>query len=253
MLHVPNYIQAVWGKFDDFPMETLTKFWIHLQEEDGRQREVTEMREHREQFGITGNCFDLSLWLLDEFKRARISAYPIGHHLESEHAHIAVIALDSEGERYFCDLGDQWLRPLPIDAGQENYGGGRLKGYFPAAEIQFEKHGEQLEVQYYRPNGKASRQIFELTPILIRDCLKAAHYSQKTVKPQPLLECRIPYKSGVAHWEFFNWESFLSTEEGLIKEPALKYVDQWVEKLHFHTRYNKQFLEVVLKEYEKLA
>lgn len=45
MLHVPNYIQAIWEKFDDFPMETLTKFWIHLQEEDGRQREVTEMRE----------------------------------------------------------------------------------------------------------------------------------------------------------------------------------------------------------------
>lgn len=83
---------------------------------------------------------------MDEFKRARISAYSIGHHLESDHAHIAVIALDSEGKRYFCDLGDQWLSPLPIDAGQENFTGGRLKGYFPAAEIQFEKHGTRSTI-----------------------------------------------------------------------------------------------------------
>ncbi|MFD2628896.1 hypothetical protein [Oceanobacillus kapialis] len=251
MLHIPNEIQSVWGRFDDFPMETLTKMWIHLQEKRGRQRSVSEMKEHREQHGVTGNCFDLSLWLLDEFKRAGIPAYPIGHHLGEEHAHVAIMALDSEGKRYFCDLGDQWLKPLPIDARAED--GIRLKGHFPAAEIQFEAHGESLEIQYYRPNGKASRQVFDLASINRRDFLKGAEASQKIIKPKPLLECRVPYKSGKAHWEFYNWESCLSTEEGLIREPLLQSVDEWVEKLHAQTNYDQDILKQVLEAYKKIA
>ncbi|WP_042224042.1 hypothetical protein [Oceanobacillus manasiensis] len=250
MLHVPEHIQSVWEKFDKFPMETLTKIWVHLQEGGGRQREVTEMREHREQYGIAGNCFDLSLWLLDEFKQAGIPAYPIGHHLGSEHAHIAVIALDDKGGRYLCDLGDQWLNPLPIDA---VYDGRRLKGHFPAAEIQFEQRGEELEVQYYRPNGKASKQTFELKPIEINKCLQAADQSQRLIKPQPLFECRIPYNQDKAHWEFYNWESFLSTWEGLIDEPVSKDIDQWVEKLYYYSGYDKGMLQTSLKAYDKLT
>jgi hypothetical protein len=50
---------------------------------------------------MTGNCFDLALWLLEEFKKAEIMAYPIGYDLKSEKAHVAVIAQDNHENRYY--------------------------------------------------------------------------------------------------------------------------------------------------------
>ncbi len=47
--------------------------------------------------GVTGNCYDLAIWLLDEFDNDGITAYPIGHDLGTDDAHVAVMALDEEG------------------------------------------------------------------------------------------------------------------------------------------------------------
>lgn len=57
MLFAPEAILRTWRKFDSFPMETLTKAWFYHQAGDGRQREVSMMKEHYQEYGIAGNCF----------------------------------------------------------------------------------------------------------------------------------------------------------------------------------------------------
>jgi len=245
-------INATWEKFHDFPMETLTKVWYNAKGYEKKQRDVSLMREHREQYGITGNCFDLALWLLDEFKRDGVEAYPIGHDLKTEDAHVAVIAVDENGNRFFCDLGDQWLRPILIDKNSPDYTNEKVEGFFPAAKIQVHEIHNQLEILYHRSNDKVSTQVFNTEPVNIDYFLEAAEHCQNLVHPNPLVECRIPYKSETAHWEFYNWESFLSTSEGLIKEPKLLGIEEWVEKIHQKTGYNKQFLFDALNRYKDI-
>ncbi|TMU87238.1 hypothetical protein FGG79_03635 [Bacillus sp. BHET2] len=249
----PKSILSTWRKFDGFPMETLTKTWVYSKDGSKKQREVSLMREHRKQYGITGNCFDLSIWLLDEFKKDGIEAYPIGRHLNTEDAHVAVIALDEEGHRFLCDLGDQWLKPILVDSKCEEYTDERLTGFFPAAHVQILPDETNIAIHYHRPNGKISKQTFDLQPIEMEFFMKAAEFSQNMIKPQPLLECRVPYKSEIAHWEFYNWESFLSTSEGLIKEPPCHIMEEWIVRIHHRTGYDKTFLSEVLRQYESLA
>ena len=245
-------ILATWEKFHDFPMETLTKLWIYNKKENKKQRDVSLMREHREQYGITGNCFDLTIWLLDEFKKAGIKAYPIGHSLKTEDAHVAVVAINENGDRYLCDLGDQWLTPILLDSNNEDFIREPLSGFFPAAKVQVKDDNKNTEILYYRPNGKISRQIYHTEPIEMSTFIQAAEYSQNLIKPKPLLECRVPYKKEIAHWEFYNWESFLSTSEGIMKEPKLEHLEEIVEKIHQKTQYDKEWLIHVLEQYKNL-
>ena len=162
------------------------------------------MKEHREQYGITGNCFDLSIWLLDEFKNEGITAYPICHDL-----HSAVIALDEAGNRYLCDLGDQWISPILVSENHEEYTEEKLTGFFPGAKIQVIHTNDHFEILYHRPNGKISKQVYSPKPIDNDTFLNAAENSQNLINRPPLLECRISYNNEIAHWEFSNWESFL--------------------------------------------
>ncbi|WHY78483.1 hypothetical protein QNH20_04870 [Neobacillus sp. WH10] len=246
----PKNILTTWKKFDDFPMETLTKAWFHTKSKNKKQRDVSLMREHREQFGITGNCFDLAIWLLDEFQKDGITAYPIGHHLNTSRAHVAVIALDEAGNRFLCDLGDQWLTPILIDEDNEDFTEKRLSGFFPGAQVHVKSLKKSLEVFYHRPNSKQSKQIYDTQPIEIGDFFKAAEYSQNVIKPKPLLECRIPYKSEIAHWEFYGWESFFSTSEGLFREHKLNSIDDWAYRINEKTGYDMQFLIEALELYK---
>jgi hypothetical protein len=251
-MHAPSEILSTWRKFDTFPMETLTKAWFYYKGSDKKQRNVSLMREHRSQFGITGNCFDLALWLLDEFKKDGIQAYPIGHHLNTEHAHMAVIALDQSGKRYLCDLGDQWLNPILIDSKSDNFSNKKHSGYFPAARVQvFQNTDNQVEIHYFRPNGNVSKQTYETEPIKTDEFLKAAEFSQNYIKPNPLLECRIPYKNETAHWEFYNFESFLSTTEGLFHDQRIDTVVEWAERISKNTGYDREFLVEALGVYKK--
>ncbi|MGD6957220.1 hypothetical protein ACQCWA_02095 [Rossellomorea aquimaris] len=243
-------ILKTWEKFNDFPMETLTKVWFYNQGNSKKQRGVSLMREHREQFGMSGNCFDLALWLLDEFKRDGVEAYPVGHNLNSEDAHVAVIALNEKGERFLCDLGDQWLNPILIDTDSVDYTNEKVSGFFPAARVQVQSHPSGTEILYHRPNGKVSKQVFQTHPIEMDSFVKAAEHSQHLINPNPLLECRTAYKSEIAHWEFYNWDSFLSTTEGLLNEPKVETVEEWAERIHGKTKYNKQVLIQILERYK---
>lgn len=116
-------ILAIWSKFDDKPMDTLMKVWWAKQVGGGSQRPVSLIKQHFEQYGVAGNCVDLSLWLIEEFRTAGIEAYGITDDINAERSHIAVIAIDSKGHRYLCDLGDQWIQPIAIDAELINHQG----------------------------------------------------------------------------------------------------------------------------------
>lgn len=243
-------ILSTWRKFDYFPMETLTKVWYYNKVENNRQRPLCLMKEHREEFGITGNCFDLAIWLLDEFRKDGIEAYPIGHNLKSSGAHVAVIALDDHGNRFLCDLGDQWLNPILIDSKNDAFTNEKLSGFFPAAEIQIMSRDSNLEVVYHRPSGKISKQMYDTTPLERDFFMEAAEFSQNLIKPKPLLEFRAPYKNEIAHWEFYDWKSFLSTNEGLFHEEPLESIGEWAGKLNHMTGYKLEFLTEALIKYK---
>ncbi|WP_313799906.1 hypothetical protein [Cytobacillus sp.] len=249
-MQAPMEILTTWRKFSEFPMETLTKAWFYQKSSKRKQRSVSLMKEHREQYGISGNCFDLAIWLLEEFNKDGIVAYPIGSHLHTEKAHTAVIALDERGRRYLCDLGDQWLEPILIDLADDAFSAEKMNGFFPAAQIQIKDAAGGIEVIYHHPNGKISRQFYPTGPLDMNLFMDAAEYSQNQIRPKPLLEVRTLYKSETAHWEFYNWESFLSTSEGLYKEERLFTLKEWVEKIHLKTGYERKFLAEALELYQ---
>ncbi|MEW9502776.1 hypothetical protein [Jeotgalibacillus marinus] len=246
-------ILSTWRKFDDFPMETLAKAWFYKRANGNRQRDVSLMKEHRSQYGMSGNCFDLAIWLLDEFTKNGIEAYPIGQDLKTKDAHVSIVALDENGQRFLCDLGDQWLNPVLLDLDSEDYTNDKLRGFFPAAQIQVKPKGNRVELYYHRSSGKVSKQTYHTEPLDIDFFMEAAEFSQNLIKPKPLLECRIPYKNEVAHWEFCNWKSFLSTSEGLFHEQQLGTIEEWAEKINQQTDYDQQFLIETLTIYKELA
>jgi hypothetical protein len=252
-MKAPQSILSTWRKFDEFPMETLTKAWFYHRAGNLRQRSVSQMREHRMQYGISGNCFDLALWLLDEFQQDGIQAYPIGHDIGTDDAHVAVMALDENGQRYLCDLGDQWLNPILIDVSSEDYSNEKCSGFFPAAEVQIVPVGKEIQVIYHRPNGKISKQLYITEPIDRGIFLEAAEYCQNHVYEKPLLEVRKPYKNEIAHWEFYNWKSFLSTTDGIFHDSPLGKVEEWVERINKMTGFSKGFLLETLRIYEDIS
>ncbi|MCT8137302.1 hypothetical protein H1D32_05815 [Anaerobacillus sp. CMMVII] len=253
MIKAPESILTIWKKFDDFPMETLTKAWLIHSRRERKQRVVSQMKEHRIQYGITGNCFDLALWLLDEFRKAGATAYPIGHNLHTPSAHAAIIVLDELGRRYLCDLGDQWLQPILIETTSEDFTEESLNGFFPAAKVQVKADASHIKIIYHRPNGRVSKQIYETRPIEVSEFLTAAQFSHNILKPRPLLECRTRYKNEVAHWEFYNWKSFLSTTEGIFHDPKLDTLDHCVNILHEKTGYDQTFLKEALTIYQRIG
>ncbi len=246
----PDYLLEPWRKFDHYPMETLTKAWFYNPSMGNKQREVGLMKEHRQQYGISGNCFDLALLLLDQCRQDGVEAYPIGLDLFTDDAHVAVLALDDRGNRYLCDLGDQWVTPILIEGNQECFSDEKLEGFFPAAKISVEPGKDEVIIHYHRSNGKISRQRLNTVPLEWDEFMRAAEFSQNLIKPHPLLECRVPSNGEMAHWEFYNWESYLSTDDGLYREESLKSIEQWVEKIRQVTNYDRLFLYDALKWYE---
>lgn len=100
-MQAPDEIRTVYGRFDRFPMETLTKARLHT-ERRVRQRTVQEMEDDRRRHGTSGSCFDLALWLLDAFVGAHIDAFLIGTAVGAPNLHVAVCAIGWDGERYLC-------------------------------------------------------------------------------------------------------------------------------------------------------
>jgi hypothetical protein len=250
-MRAPQEILDVWQIFDDKPMDTLMKLWWSKQNSGGSQRSVSVMKEHFVQFGVAGNCVDLSLWLIEEFRTAGIEAFGITDDVDAERSHIAVIAVDSVGFRYLCDLGDQWIQPIAIDenvVNEEDF----ADGYFPAAKVKLVTDGYKTSISYQRPNGKVSKAMYNTTPLDDTLLWDISERVQRVFRKTPLVEIRIPIEGEIAHWEFDNWTSFLSTSQKLHVEESNLNLEQWVERIHMRTGMKKDFLQEALNYYKNI-
>lgn len=233
-------------------METLSKVWLYSENKVGKQRDVSQMNEHRQRYGLSGNCFDLAIWLLDEFRRDGVEAYPVGHDLNTGKAHVAVIALDEWGYRYLCDLGDQWITPILIDQDSEDFSNEKLCGFFPAANIQVQPRGKYIEILYHRPYGKISKQTYDTTSLSKEYFFQAAETSQNIIRTTPLIESRVSYQHEIAHWEFDNWGYTLSSTKGLSKQPNEESIDKHVEIINNMVGFDRELLHRILKQYREI-
>lgn len=233
-----DVLQA-WRKFDDFPMETITKAWYNQLASDRKQRTVELMKLHREKYGLSGNCYDLAIWLIDEFRNNHLDCYAIF----TPHLHVAVVVVNEEGSKYLCDLGDQWIEPILIDRQHAHYTEEFLDGFFPGSSIQLNHQSDHLVVTYKRPNGKRSRQTFNLTPVSDDALIAAGEKTQRKLRT-PLVERRLFAEDQVAHWEFDQYHSFTSDNTGRVEESQLGSTEEWANRI---SRMSGMSEEVVLQ------
>lgn len=249
-VEAPKNILRVWRKFDGVGMDTITKAYFY-DKRDKKQRSVMEMKEHFDKFGAGGNCFDLAIWLLAELKEAGVEAYPIGHDFFDEKAHVAVVALGENGEKYYCDLGDQWIQPILVEKNNDRLIEGMLEGFFPGAYVKVEAEAEEFTISYIRNHGKISKQTFPLTPYTNDDLLRAGELSQARIW-KALCEKRVRRKGTqeVTHWEFYNWESFESSLSGLKIEAALASKEEWAKRIALNMEMDLDFVNEALSKFE---
>ena len=251
-MHAPAEILSIYRRFDDYPMENLTKAWYYHLADGLRQRTVGQMRKHREQYGLSGNCFDLALWLIDELRQDQFSAYGVGHGLHTEDAHVAVVVESKEGYRYLCDLGDQWLQPMLLDPASPSFCRKPMPGFFPAAYVKAQPAEDSCTMFYYRPNGKVSQQNYSLRPIGVDELMAAGEVSQHSMH-NPLVEMRIPQQEEVAHWEFSSFQSWLSTSQGKFYDEPARSTAAWAERINVRTGMSTAVVLEALQFYENLA
>jgi len=249
-MNISSEILSVWSRFDDFPMETLTKAWYYHQVPPGRtrQRSLELMKEHRQRYGTSGNCFDLAFWLRDEFQKNGVSCWAVG----TDHDHAALMARDGQGYKYFCDLGDQWLLPLLADTAHPDYREDlELEGLFPGAKIKPRISGNILDIQYLRPGGHISRQAFNLTPLEEADLMARAEATQNNLH-DALCECRIWQGGKRVHWEYSEKKSFISNDESRIYEPGLNSLEEWAQWISQRSGIKYEITLKALEIYEPL-
>ncbi len=238
----PASILSIWKQFDSFPMETLTKAWVLKNKPHLGQRDVAEMKSHREKTGASGNCFDLAIWLLHEFEQAAIPAYAVGDFMGTPEAHVGVIAVDGEGQRFLCDLGDQWIQPIAVDLQSDQL----HEGFFAGAKVKLATEGRRLNVDYHRPGGKVSHQTYDLSPVSKADLLEAGEVSQKNLSP-PLVEMRLVENGETIHWEFDKYKSCLSRMSGLENEEPCITDEAWAQRIALRTGANASYVLGALK------
>ncbi|MDI6739009.1 MAG: hypothetical protein QME74_01420 [Candidatus Edwardsbacteria bacterium] len=231
-------------------METITKAWWHGQVPEGRpcQRSIGLLNEHRARWGTSGNCFDLLFWLMDAYRQNRIDCFAIG----TPDDHVAVVALDEHGDKYLCDLGDQWLQPALIDPASPRYDGSTvLEQFFPGARVRLRCECRILHIEYLRPGGHVSSQDFDLTPLNEGELVARAEATQHNPWGA-LCERRIELDGQRVHWEFENDKSFFSTNEGLMHEPPLSSTEEWAERIADRSGIHRDVVIAALEKYKHL-
>lgn len=239
-------ILSIWREFDAFPMETITKAWYYRLASGAKQRTVEQMKLHREQYGTSGNCFDLTIWLIHAFRQENMTSYAI----LTPDSHVAAVVLDEQGNRYLCDLGDQWIEPILIEPDHEHYTEEFLENFFPAAKIKLESQANSLLVKYRRPNGKEMKQTYLLTPISDERLIAEGEKTQRTLSG-PLVEKRIFADFEVIHWEFDQDISFFSSMKGKQMESKLQSIEEWAERINTRSGIDTQVVIDALEMYSK--
>ena len=247
-MQAPSEILTIYKSFDQHPMENLTKAWCYSRAEGKKQRTVEQMREHRKLYSLSGNCFDLALWLIDEFRSNDLLAYGVGHGLHTAEAHVAVVVHDSGGYRYLCDLGDQWLQPILIDKSSPLFCNEPQDGFFPASRVQIMPSEDSCRVLYQRPSGKVSTQSYSLSPVELDELMAAGEISQNLFS-KPLVEMRVPLEQETAHWEFCDYKSWLSTSQGQFYDVPVESIALWAMRISSRTGMNESVVTEALQFY----
>lgn len=249
---LPEKILKVWKYFDGFPMETLTKAWMLKYRPSVRQRTIEDMEAHRRETGASGNCFDLAIWLQHQFRVGGVKSYAVGESSKNGFSHVGNIALDDDGRRYLCDLGDLWIQPILIDD-QDSMSMKEPKlGYFAGAAVNIKLDRNLLQVTYLRTGGKTSEQSYELTPISESDLIEAGNISQGLLS-KPLVEMRIWQPEETVHWEFDNYRSFTSSVTGLHIEAQALNIEYWASRISANTGMNQSYVLACLRAHSELA
>ena len=125
-------------------------------------------------------------------------------------------------------------------------------GFFPAAKVKVLTEGYKTTISYQRPNGKVSESTYHTTPIDDQLLWTISEQVQRVFRKTPLVEIRLPIKDEIAHWEFDNWTSFLSTSQKLHKEGSDLTLKEWVQRINLRTGMKKEFLVEALKYYKNI-
>lgn len=245
-LRATQDVLSIWRKFDNFPMETITKAWYFQLASEFKQRTIEQMKSHRGQYGTSGNCFDLAMWLIHEFRQEKFTSYAI----LTPDSHVAVVVLNENGDRYLCDLGDQWIEPILIEQNNEDYTEEFIDNFFPGAQVKLESQVNSLSVTYRRPNGKESKQKYILDPISDERLIAEGEKTQRTLRTA-LVERRIFTDSDVIHWEFDNYISFFSSMDGKQIEKKLQTIEEWAERIGNVSGIDKKIIRNALEVYSK--
>ena len=251
-MNAPKEILEIWQRFDAFPMETLTKAW-HLRFRPSMgQRSVEQMKEHRAKTGASGNCFDLAIWLRHEFQQSGVESYFIAEQNSGPPDHVAVIALDTQGRRFLCDLGDLWIQPILVDPPSGESGPVPLPGFFTGARVCLHLEENTLRAQYLRSQGKASEQFYDLTPLKEDQFREAAEECQRSLS-RPLVEMRQWLDAEVVHWEFDRYRSFVSSLAGLHTEDPAPDAPAWASRIAKNTGMEAGYVLECLNAFEELS
>lgn len=148
-------------------------------------------------------------------------------------------------------MGDLWIEPILIDRDNEDYCEDELDGFVTSGKIKVETASNEVKFKYIRPNGKVSRQRFSLEPIGIKELFDAANHSQSLLR-HPLVEKRIFNPEEVIHWEFDRWNSFISSNAGLIHETKLSNNKEWAARINSRTGIDKDIIARSLDVYSKI-
>jgi hypothetical protein len=250
-MHAPSGIIHVWERFSSFPTETLTKAWWYQQcAGSPRQRPVQLMKEHRAEYGCSGNCFDVAIWLQEEFRSAGIETEIIGRNLCSTKAHIAVIAFGERGNGYFCDLGDQWLQPILINKQALEFSPEYHSGFAPGTRVKVETAGDQLLFVHAHPDGKESIEQFLLAPVPNDILMRAADHSQALLR-RPFVEIRAVHRPSETRqlWEYDRNECFWHLDSGLLTERDCDSPSSRSERIHQMTGISMHIISTAFEVY----
>ena len=109
---------------------------------------------------------------------------------------------------------------------------------------------KETEIEYIRSNGKKSNQVYNLSPLSKSNLIEAGEISQAT-KSQLLIEMRFLQGKEIAHWEFDNYKSFISSHSGLVNEEPENSIYGWAKRISLRTGMNEDYVKLCIEAFEK--
>lgn len=240
-------ILSVWARFDNIPMETLTKAWYWSKTEGDRQRSVAKMQANRQSYGCGGNHYDLAIWLIDAYQNAGLKAWAVRRSGGND---VAVI-VEEQGNQFFLQQALQWTKPVHIGEKEAAFRSQWLNDVSPGLSIQVDRSKNRLHILWKGQDDTVHTCAYDLTPLDMITLRERAALSQKQLET-PLVRVRTNWKGETAMWEFQAFSSRLHTAEGAIQEATAANLDEWVERIHQRTGMDRYVVRKSLSVYRGL-